>query len=358
VARAPSAARLLDFRSDTVTQPTEAMRKAMAEAEVGDDVYGEDPTVLRLQQRAAKMVGCEAALFVPTGTMGNQVAVWVHSGRSGAVVCEENCHISLYEGGASALLSNVSLKTLPSTDGTFTPDAVSRFFLPRDPHFSQVRAVAIENTHNYSGGRTWSVAQTQAMRDATQGKGARLHIDGARIFNAAIARRTTAAKLCEGADSVMFCLSKGLSAPVGSLVCGSAEFVGQARFARKVLGGGMRQAGHLAAAGLVALRTCVERLADDHANARLLAKGLAGLHGVRVDPKAVETNMVMADVSGTGLGAAGFIAAAKKTGILCGSRGADPVVRFVTHRNTSTADCREALERLAGVLERLRRTQA
>jgi threonine aldolase len=350
VARKSAPGPVLDFRSDTLTQPTDAMRKAMAEAEVGDDVYDEDPTVHRLQEQAAKLVGAQAALFVPTGTMGNQVALWVHSGRGGAVVCEETCHISLYEGGAAALLSNVSLKTVASRDGTFAPADIQRFFLPRDPHFSEVKAVAVENTHNFSGGRTWSAAQTKAVAEAAHERGARLHVDGARIFNAAIARKTTAAALCKGADSVMFCLSKGLSAPVGSLVCGSADFVAKARFVRKTLGGGMRQAGHLAAAGLVALDTCIERLADDHANAKLLAKGLADLPGIRVEPKAVETNMVMADISGTRLDTATFIARCRAADVRLGARGADPVVRFVTHRNVTAADCRLALERVAGIL--------
>ncbi|MEA3202697.1 MAG: threonine aldolase [Thermoplasmata archaeon] len=345
-----SPAPVLDFRSDTLTQPTDAMRKAMAAAEVGDDVYDEDPTVHRLQEKAAKLVGMEAALFVPTGTMGNQVALWVHSGRGGAVVCEEACHISLYEGGAAALLSNVSLKTVASRDGTFAPAGIQRFFLPRDPHFSEVKAVAIENTHNFSGGRTWSAAQTRAIAAAAHAQGAKLHVDGARVFNAAIARKTTAAALCKEADSVMFCLSKGLSAPVGSLVCGSAQFVAQARFVRKVLGGGMRQAGHLAAAGIVALDTGIERLADDHANAKLLAKGLADLPGIAVDRKAVETNMVMADISGTRMDTPAFIAKCRAAGVRIGARGADPVVRFVTHRNVSAADCKLALERVAALL--------
>jgi threonine aldolase len=350
VARAPPQ-RILDFRSDTVTQPTDAMRKAMAEAEVGDDVYDEDPTVHRLQARAARLLGMEAALFVPTGTMGNQVAVWVHSGRSGALVCEETCHISLYEGGAAALLSNVTVKTVAGHAGTFAPADLQRFFLPRDPHFSEVKAVAIENTHNYSGGRTWSAQQTKAVAEAVHAKGAALHIDGARVFNAAVARKTTAAALCKGADSVMICLSKGLSAPVGSLVCGSADFIAKARFVRKTLGGGMRQAGHLAAAGLVALDTGIDRLADDHANAKLLAKGLAGLPGLSVDPKSVETNMVMADVSATGMDAPAFIAACAKAGVRIGARGADPVVRFVTHRNVGAAECKLALERVAALLK-------
>jgi len=342
--------RVIDFRSDTVTQPTDAMRKAMADAEVGDDVYGEDPTVNKLQDKAARLLGTEAALFVPTGTMGNQVCVWVHSGRTGSMVCEENCHLALYEGGASSLLSNVTLRTAPSTDGTFAPHDIARHFPPPDPHFSPVKLVAIENTHNYAGGRVWSAAKTKAVAHFAHSKGAKLHIDGARIFDAAIAQKTTAAKLAAGADSVMFCLSKGLSAPVGSLVCGSKEFIHEAHTARKILGGGMRQAGHLAAAGIVALDTGIERLADDHANAKFLAKGLTDLPGIKVDLKAVETNMVMADVSGTRKTAQEFLAAATKVGVLGNFRDAGPTVRFVTHRNVSRADCKEALERLAAVL--------
>ena len=346
----PADARPLDFRSDTLTQPTPQMRKAMAEAEVGDDVYGEDPTVLRLQEKGARIVGTEAALFVPTGTMGNQAAVWVHSGRQGALVCEDNCHLALYEGGAAALLSNVLFRTVQTADGTFDPEAIERHFPPpHDAHFAQVKLVAIENTHNYSGGRTWSVAQTNAVRDFVQERGAKLHIDGARIFNAAIARKTTAARLCAGADSVMFCLSKGLSAPVGSLLCGSKQFIEQAHGARKVLGGGMRQAGHMAAAGIVALDTMVDRLAEDHANAKALAKGLADLPGVAVDLKAVETNMVMANVSATGMTSAQFIESAKAAGVLCLNRDAGPTVRFVTHRHITAAAVRDAIERLAAI---------
>ncbi|MES2154516.1 MAG: GntG family PLP-dependent aldolase [bacterium] len=346
-----AAPRIIDFRSDTITQPTAAMRKAMADADVGDDVYGEDPTVNRLQDKAARLLGTEAALFVPTGTMGNQVSVWVHSGRTGSMVCEENCHLALYEGGASSLLSNVTLRTFRSADGTFGPKDVAHLFPPDDAHFSPVKLVAIENTHNYAGGRTWSAAQTKAIADLAHDKGAMLHVDGARIFDAAIARKTTAAKLTKGSDSVMFCLSKGLSAPVGSLVCGSTEFIHKAHTARKVLGGGMRQAGHLAAAGIVALDTGIERLADDHANAKFLAKGLANLPGVKVDLKTVETNMVMADISGTKMTAAAFLEASRKVGVLGNFRDAGPTVRFVTHRNVSRADCKEALERLAGMLK-------
>ncbi|MFO1533687.1 MAG: GntG family PLP-dependent aldolase, partial [Thermoplasmatota archaeon] len=331
-------------------QPTDAMRKAMADAEVGDDVYGEDPTVNRLQEKSAKLLGTEAALFVPTGTMGNQVCVWVHSQRKGTMVCEENCHLALYEGGASSLLSNVTLRTVKSANGTFAPRDIEHHFPPPDPHFSPVQLVAIENTHNYSGGRVWSAKQTKAVADLAHGKGAKLHVDGARIFDAAVAQKTTATKLTAGADSVMFCLSKGLSAPVGSLVCGSEAFIHEAHAARKILGGGMRQAGHLAAAGIVALDTGIERLAEDHANAKFLAKGLANLPGVTVDLDAVQTNMVMADVSGTGKTAAQILEAARKVGVLGNFRDGGPTVRFVTHRDVSRADCKEALERLEKTL--------
>ena len=344
------AQKVLDFRSDTLTQPTDAMRKAMAEAEVGDDVYGEDPTVKRLEGRAAKMLGKQAALFVPTGTMGNQIAVWTHSGRRGQMVCEENCHIALYEGGGAALLSNVLLRTVRSGDGTFTPDDMARFFGPDDPHFAPTRLVAIENTHNYSGGLCWSAQQTKAVADATHDRGAKLHLDGARLFNAAVAQKTTAAKLAQGADSVMVCVSKGLSAPVGSLVAGDEDFIHEAHTARKILGGGMRQAGHLAAAGLVALDTMVARLADDHANAKALAKGLAGLDGLALDLQRTQTNMVLADVSGTGLTSARFIAAAKELGVLCLGRDAGPMVRFVTHRHIAKADVQDAVGRIAVLL--------
>ncbi len=340
--------RVLDYRSDTVTQPTDAMRHAMATAEVGDDVYGDDPTVNRLQDKVAKLLGMEAALFVPTGTMGNQAALWVHTGRNGAIVAETHSHISFYEGGAAALLYGAAVLPVPGKAGTFAPADLERFWLPRDPHFAHVKVVAVENTHNWSGGRTWSAAQTRTIADAAHDHGATLHLDGARVWNAAIARKASVASLCKGADSVMVCLSKGLSAPVGSLVAGSADFVAKSRFARKTLGGGMRQAGHLAAAGLVALDTCVERLADDHANAKALAKGLAGL-GFGVDVAATETNMVMADTTGTGWTAQGFVEACKKAGILAGRRDAGPVVRFVTHRNVSAADGKEALERIAAL---------
>jgi threonine aldolase len=346
--RPADAPRALDFRSDTVTQPTDAMRKAMADAPVGDDVYGEDPTVNRLQERVAKLLGMEAALFVPTGTMGNQVAVWVHTQRRRAVLAEEHSHIAYYEGGAASLLTGAMVKTVRGPDGTFAPSQMAEFLdAPKDPHFADIGLVTVEDTHNYAGGRCWPLRSLAAVRDAAHLKKVKLHVDGARVWNAAVAQGVPPAKVCKGADSVMVALSKGLSAPVGSLLAGREEFVAEARFVRKWLGGGMRQAGHLAAAGLVALDG-IDRLADDHANAKLLAKGVAGLPGLKVLGP-VETNMVMVDVSGTGKDAPSYIAAARKAGVLLGARGTDAVVRFVTHRNVSTADCKEALERLAAL---------
>lgn len=347
--RAPAAAspdaRRIDFRSDTVTQPTDAMRMAMAEAEVGDDLYGEDPTVQRLQEAAARAVGMEAALFVPSGTMGNQVAVWVNTQRQGAVLTDRYSHVAYYEADGASRLSGVGVKVMDPPSGDFGAAELAPFFLPRDPHFSPIRMVAAEDTHQYFGGRPWPLPRLKEAREAAQERGARFHIDGARVFNAAVAQGTTADRLCRGADSVMFCLSKGLSAPVGSLVCGSAEFVAEAHFARKLLGGGMRQSGHLAAAGLVALRTGIDRLADDHANAKRLAKGLADLPGCAV-AYPVATNMVMLQVAKP-LGVNGFIAKAREAGVLCGARVDDDVVRFVTHRNVSRADVDAALERLS-----------
>lgn len=350
MARARTAPQPIDLRSDTVTQPTQAMRDAMRDARVGDDVYGEDPSVNELQRLAAKAVGMEEALFLPTGTMGNQVAVWVHSQRSGAAIVEETSHISLYEGGGAGLLSGVTLRTHRSPTGVFTPQDIERHVPPAgDAHFVPVRLVSIENTHNYSGGRIWTAKESQQMAGYAHAIGARLHIDGARIFNAAVAQETTAATLCKGADTVMFCLSKGLGAPVGSVLCGSRETIAHAHTVRKTLGGGMRQAGHLAAAGMLALKDGVKRLEEDHANARFLAKGLGAVPGFRVDQKAVATNMVMADIAGTGLSSERMLELLKGVGVLATARDAGPTVRFVTHRNVTRDDCREALERIAGL---------
>ena len=340
----------IDLRSDTVTQPTDAMRRAMAEAVVGDDVMGEDPTVRELEERTAGLLGMEAGLFVPTGTMANQVAVWVHTGRQGQAICEENSHIALYEGGGAALLSGTTLRTVRGRNGVFGRADIAPHVFPDDPHFAPTRMVAIENTHNWSGGRLWSPEQTADASDAARRIRAGLHIDGARLFNAAVAQRVPPARLTDGATSVFIALSKGLSAPVGSVLCGTEDLIGAARRVRKVLGGGMRQSGVLAAAGLEALGM-VDRLAEDHGNARRLADGLAQVPALRVDPAATETNMVLADISGTGLTSGDFCDLLRDAGIGCLPRDAGPTVRFVTHRHVTAGDVDEAVRRIRVVFE-------
>ncbi len=340
------AERILDFRSDTITRPTDAMREAMAAAEVGDDVFGEDPTVNRLEDVAAQRLGKEAALFTPSGTMANQIALWVGTGRGGQVVCEQNCHLALYEGGAAALLSGVTLRTVAGRAGIFDGDAVMPHIFPDDPHFAPTRLVAIENTHNWAGGTVWTPEQVDAIADFAHDHGAGLHVDGARLWNAAVAQRVDPARLVRAADTVMVCLSKGLSAPVGSLIVGSSEFIDRARYARKALGGGMRQAGMIAAAGLVALEQMVDRLAEDHANARQLAAGLAQLPGLAVDLDSVQTNMVMVDTTATGLRGPEFCEALEEVGVRCLPRDAGFTARFVTHRHIDGAAVLEAVERV------------
>lgn len=341
--------RLLDFRSDTVTRPTPEMRDAMRAADVGDDVMGEDPTVRVLEQTMAERLGMEAGLFVPSGTMGNQIAVWLHTGRHGQVVCESRCHIALYEGGAAALLSGASLRTVEGDAGVFTPAQVRQWVYPDDPHFAPTRMISIENTHNWSGGRIWPTKSYDAVVEAAQDAGAKVHVDGARIFNAAVASGESPARLVRGADSVMVCMSKGLGAPVGSLLCGTKRLIHDARRVRKALGGGMRQAGIIAAGGLYALEHNVDRLADDHALAQRLAKALDTIGFPLAAP--VETNMVLADVSATGMSGPEFCDAAAKVGIGCLPRDTGPTARFVTHLDVGDDDVDEASRRLAALVK-------
>lgn len=353
----PSKPAVIDLRSDTVTQPTAEMRAAMASAEVGDDVYGEDPTVRRLEEVSAKRMGTEAALFMPTGTMVNQAALWVHSGRRGAVVCEEGSHILNYEGGAPALLSGLLVRGVSGRRGVFTPADLEAMLPPKNLHFAQWRLIEVENTHNRAGGTVWTPAQTQAIVKWSHDHGIPVHVDGARVFNAAVAQGVPASSLAKGADSVGFCLSKGLSAPVGSLLCGSAAFIEEARAVRKVLGGAMRQAGILAAAGLIALESMVERLREDHANARRLAAGLAKIPGIRIDMDAVQTNIVVFDPSETRLGTARqFCDALLPLGVRASPRDIGPHVRMVTHRHVTAADVDAAIaavERVCGGKSRI-----
>ncbi|HUF37200.1 MAG TPA: low-specificity L-threonine aldolase [Anaerolineales bacterium] len=284
---------MIDLRSDTVTKPTPEMRAAMAEAEVGDDVFGEDPTINRLQELAAAMLGKEAALFVASGTMGNLAAVLAHCGRGDEVILGDLSHTYLYEAGGISALGGVHPRTLPNLpDGTLDPAAIASAVREDDEHYPISRLVCLETTHNRCRGVALAVEYIDAVGELAHHRGLKLHIDGARLFNASVALDVDPARMAAAADSVTFCLSKALSAPVGSVIVGDADFIARARRARKALGGGMRQAGVLAAAGIVALTSMVERLADDHARARRLAEGLAEIDGVRVENERPATNMV------------------------------------------------------------------
>lgn len=340
-------ASVIDLRSDTVTRPTGEMRRAMASAEVGDDVYSEDPTVNVLEAETAALVGHEAALFVPSGTMGNQVALLCHTVRGDEVFAHREAHIHYYEGGAPALLGGVTVQALDGWRGRFGVAELAAALRPADVHFSRARLVCIENTHNRGGGSVWPVAEVRTLADFAHGAGLLLHVDGARIWNAAIALGVPVAQLCRPADTVMCCLSKGLCAPVGSLLCGPAETIARARRYRKVLGGGMRQAGILAAAGLVALRTMVDRLAADHANARYLAEGLCDVRGLAVHPEAVETNIVL--IHSAQRQAPEIIAALARHGVRVGAMGLH-TLRLVTHHDVSREACTRAIEALRRVM--------
>ena len=285
--------RIVDLRSDTLTRPTAAMSKAMAEAEVGDDVFGEDPTVNKLEEMAAERMGKEAALFVASGTMGNLVSLLAHCARGEEIILGSFAHTFYFEQGGSAAVGGIHPRTLPNQpDGTLTLSDIEGAIRPDNVHFPRTRLIVLENTHNLCGGHPLDVDYMKAVGDLARRHGLKIHVDGARFFNAAVALDVPTAKLAAEADSVSFCLSKGLGAPVGSVVCGSGDFISEARRARKILGGGMRQAGVLAAAGIVALNEMVERLADDHANARKLAEGLAQMPGITIDPNQIHTNIV------------------------------------------------------------------
>jgi len=289
--------RVVDLRSDTLTRPTPAMSRAMAEADVGDDVFGEDPTVNKLEQLAADRMGKEAALFVASGTMGNLVSLLAHCGRGEEIILGSFAHTFYFEQGGSAAVGGIHPRTLPNQpDGTLTLADIEGAIRPDNVHFPRTRLIVLENTHNLCGGHPLDIDYMKAVGDVARRHSLKIHVDGARFFNAAVALGVPAAKLAADADSVSFCLSKGLAAPVGSLVCGNRDFIAEARRARKILGGGMRQAGVLAAAGIVALNEMVDRLVDDHANARKLAEGLAEMPGVSIDPSRIHTNIVYFEV--------------------------------------------------------------
>ena len=332
----------VDLRSDTVTRPTPAMRRAMYQAEVGDDVFGEDPTVNALEERAAEIVGKEAAILIPSGTMGNQVAIAVHTSPGHEVVCEEHSHVVLYEMGMLARLSGCVTRSIPSPDGILTWDSIKLRTRGSSDHFRGTGLIEIENTHNYAGGRVYPLETLEDIAAHARAAGIPVHMDGARVFHAAAALGTSVARVAASADSLTFCLSKGLGAPVGSLLTGSRAFIGEARLARKALGGGMRQAGILAAAGLVALDQSPANIPAVHADARFLAESLAAMPGIAIDPAAVETNIVFFDISGTGLSNAEFLGSLRAAGVLALGL-AHGRIRMVTHQDLGRSDCQAAV---------------
>jgi len=343
----PPADLRIDLRSDTVTRPTAAMREAMFRAEVGDDVYGEDPTVNRLEARAAEIFGREAALFVPTGSMGNQIAVHLHVQSGQELICDSRSHVFNWEMAMPAAFSGCLIRPVATARGVLTfADVLPALALEAPYHKARTGLVVIENTHNMAGGTAYTRAEVEAICAAVHARGVAVHLDGARVFNAAVALDAGVRELTASCDSVMFCLSKGLGAPVGSLLLGTRDFIHRARIVRKMLGGGMRQSGILAAAGLLALEEGPAQLPTDHANARLLAHGLSGLPGIRIDPTTVQTNIVIFDVSGTGRPAAELVTALEKRQVRAGAVGAS-AIRFVTHRDVTREQCEQAVAALA-----------
>src|SRR2546423_591068 len=337
---------IVDLRSDTVTRPTPEMRRAMAEAEVGDDVYGEDPTVNRLEARAAEIFSKEAALFVPTGCMGNLIAikVWTHHGDE--VICEERSHVNLYELASMSAIAGCMPRIARAEDGLLTWKHVEAVIRPKIYYDSQTALICLENTHNMWGGTVYPTKQVDEICDHAHELGLKVHLDGARVFNAAAALGESVASMTRQLDSVMFCLSKGLGAPVGSMIVGSRAFIEKSRVYRKLFGGGMRQAGVIAAAGLVALEKSPGRLHVDHENARRLAEGIARIRGLRIDPAKVRTNIVIFDCSGIGKSAVELCEALYRRGIWAQDT-APYSVRLVTHVDVD----RDGIERALTVLQ-------
>jgi threonine aldolase len=346
---------MIDLRSDTVTRPTPAMREAMASAEVGDDVYSEDPTINRLEREAAEVFGKEASIFVPTGTMGNQIAIRLHTQHGQEVICEARSHVLDWEMAMMAAFSGCQARTVAADRGILTWDHIKPAIGAKIYYRAQTGLISLENTHNMAGGTVTPLPVLEGIWAGARQVGLPVHLDGARVFNAATALSISVAKLTGGFDTVMFCLSKGLGAPVGSMLVGSENAIKQARIHRKALGGGMRQAGILAAAGLIALHEMPKRLHEDHANARLLAETVAAEPKVaEIDLGAVETNIVIFKLRGKeedkGGDAAAFTAALKQKGVLVSAIGPHSV-RFVTHYDVDRAACQRAA---AIIMEELR----
>jgi threonine aldolase len=340
---------VIDLRSDTVTRPSPAMRRAMAEAQVGDDVYLEDPSVNLLQERAAEIFGREAALFVPSGSMGNLICVMAQTHMGQEVICEASGHIYNYEMGSLAALGGVLPRLVPAPDGILTWKLIAPAIREKVYYRPQTALVALENTHNMAGGTVYPTAVAEEICDAAHQAGLKVHLDGARIFNAAVYLGQPVAQITSKFDSVQFCLSKGLGAPVGSMIVGSKEFIARCRVIRKMLGGGMRQAGVIAAAGIIALEEGPKHLPVDHENAQILARGLTRIPGVVIDPAKVQTNIVMFAVSETRGNPAVLVDRLARRGVLGGAIDAARV-RLVTHCDVSRADCEQAVKILGEVL--------
>jgi threonine aldolase len=343
---------MIDLRSDTVTKPTEEMRRAMAKAEVGDDVYGDDPTVNRLEEVAANMLGKEAALFVTSGTQGNQVAVLNHCRLGDEIILDLDSHIFFSEAAAVSAFAGVQSRPVPSQRGAMDLSGLKYAIRGNDIHHPRTGLICLENTHNRAGGvivpiehmaETYRIAQTYQIP---------VHLDGARLFNAAVAANRPAADFTEHVDTVQVCLSKGLGAPIGSMIAGPKEWIHEARRWRKRLGGGLRQAGIIAAAGLIALEKMVDRLEEDHRHAKKLAEGLANIQGLNVDLTKVDTNIVMCDIKDTGMEVVSFLQKLKEEGILAGDF--DPYVRFTTHLDIKSQDIDDTLSGINKMMTSLR----
>ena len=341
--------KIIDLRSDTVTKPSPAMRRAMAEAEVGDDVYIEDPTVNRLQARAAEIFGREAGLFVPSGSMGNLVCIMAQATRGQEVICEAAGHVYNYEMASMSALGGVLPRVIPTTDGIMSWEQISPAIREKAYYRPQTALVALENTHNMAGGTVYPSRVAHEICDKAHDAGLRVHLDGARVFNAAVYLGENVAEMTKKFDSIQFCFSKGLGAPVGSMIVGSRDFIEHGRVLRKMLGGGMRQVGVLAAAALVALEEGPKRLHVDHENAQLLAQGLAQIPGIGVQPDKVQTNIVLYDVGATGLGSTQFLKRLAERHVLGGPVDARRV-RMVTHLDVDRNDIEQALRIIGEVV--------
>ena len=345
--------RVVDLRSDTVTLPTEEMLEAIRTAELGDDVYGEDPTVNRLEELAAKKMGKEAALLTTSGTQANLASVMSQTERGDEVILEAHAHMYSHEVGAFSVIGGLVPRLVTGHMGVMTPQDIEAVLRQPNIHFPPTRLICIENTHNYAGGTVWSPSQIKTLCEFAKTRKLNVHMDGARIFNAAVAQNIDVRELTRYVDTLMFCLSKGLSAPVGSLVVGSRSLVDRARRYRKMLGGGMRQAGIIAAPGIIAIEKMIDRLKDDHENAKRLARGLSKINGISLDLDHIQTNIVRYDVSGLGIAAIEWTARLRDLGVKAGAQEAGSV-RMVTHRGIEKEDIEYTLEVVEKVAKQIR----